>query len=200
MKVYSGRQSKLHRMNTYLVKLLFLNSASLIESNFEGVENFTLLIDHAVSGASSGLGDVSTNMKGRVKLDGHSSLCKRLLADPNNTYSVKLSNGYCFLGIVLHFPLPVSIVEDPSRPEADGHDVLPIWMWLAAGGITLDDPNEFNVNESIRGRGMVVRVNIHYTNLKRWIGSTNRIEYEYTITSNPQDKVSEVSSRFLITF
>ena len=83
---------------------------------------------------------------------------------------------------------------DVSRDEIGGHDVLPLWMWLAAGGWSLDDPNEFKVNESIRSRGMVVRMGVEYTNLLRWVGATQVIRYTYTVSAIPQDKVSQIST------
>ena len=83
--------------------------------------------------------------------------------------------------------------------------MLPLWIWLAAGGIHLDGQNEFKKNESVRSRGMIIRLGIDYTNLMRWVGATSVIKYTYTVSGNPQSKVKRTihwnwTSRTVIMF
>ena len=62
-----------------------------------GIENFTLLVDHAVEGAQTGLGGISIEMEGELKSDSR-EFCRLLQNDPERRFAVRWEGNSCFTG------------------------------------------------------------------------------------------------------
>lgn len=162
-------------------------SCTALWENVEGIssdayvaalENFTLLIDHAVeesgSGASDRLGGVARAMKGQLSVPLNHALCEKFAAQGRTvldaaTGGQPTSGAPCWV--------------DSSSAAADGHDVFTVEEWLAAGDLQLDawsgDPNY--EDEPVRGRGHVLVLTIDYTNIQPWRGASNDISYTYSV-------------------
>lgn len=62
-----------------------------------GVEDFTLLIDHAVEGRETGLGGISTEMNG--ELQSHDiAFCRMIEADATQMLPLRWEGEACFVG------------------------------------------------------------------------------------------------------
>jgi len=153
-----------------------------------GLENFTLLIDHAVQDSTgvSGLADVARNMKGVLEVPKNGALCMSLSqkgrvvkdADGRDTTSAP-----CWV--------------DSNVPEADDNDVFAMSEWFGAANLGLDQSSgsSTHLDESVRARGHVLVITIEYSNVFHWSGASNEISYVFKVKSLPGSSYKVTSSR-----
>lgn len=91
------------------------------------------------------------------------------------------------------FSGPDGVLRTPEVFSISSGDVLSIRTLYAMAGRSLDDwwyDSSANVNRTVRQRGTVLVVNIHYNNLKPWtlFRTQDPAEYEISVTARPVDK------------
>eukprot|EP00041_Stephanoeca_diplocostata_P016590 m.327616 g.327616 ORF g.327616 m.327616 type:complete len:470 (-) comp20418_c0_seq1:248-1657(-) len=126
-----------------------------------GIENFTLLLDHAITTPSLGIEATSRNMSGKLYVKDNDGLCQ---SSPNSSSNTA----------------PCYIIPQ----EAISLDFFTVGELLRSGDVDLGDLSA--ANHSYRDYGCVVLVEINYINYKPWTGTHGgAIEYVYTIKLLP---------------
>ncbi|GBG33654.1 P2X receptor D [Hondaea fermentalgiana] len=170
--------------NSVSCDTLWENLNETSDSFVAGVEDFTLLVDHAVQASTdSSIADVSRSMKGVLSIPNNGALCKKLADDGRvvrNSNGDNTESAPCFV--------------DSNLPAADNYDVFDMASWLGAADLDIDQPSGSKPNESVRARGHIVTFTIDYTNIHPWSGASDEISYVISVKYLPDSSYKVTTS------
>lgn len=141
------------------------------------VEDFTLLVDHAVQNQELGIARTSRDMEGWLLVNGTSSLQQQLCSN-TNTSMTEPYNGRqtdkapCYI--------------KPNVTEKGGLDFFTVRTLMMAMGLTLDGES-YGSGHSLRYEGLTVTMKIHYFDTWPWHGvlrnsdGRTKVSYVYSL-------------------
>lgn len=132
------------------------------------IEDYTLLIDHSVTGSDGSHSYTSRQMEGRLAITGsgpsQDRLCK---SDPDATRA-----GWSWTGILFDTNESTNrapcLLKPKSVPGIPGADVFAISTLMEAMGAPLDNRSYEGSKHSRRYDGVVVKIAIQYHNVRLW--------------------------------
>lgn len=132
-----------------------------------GIENYTLLIDHAAEVPDLEFFAEASDSDGRLQIPGdgpaEQALCARPKSQDANGRPTK--KAPCFI--------------EPMHPPHSRLDIITVSMLLTAAGVDLDDARGHR--RSARYHGLTMTINIHYYNTKPWRGILSKPGYWYEV-------------------
>lgn len=145
-------------------------------------ESYTVLIDHSVTVPGTRLALTSQKMKGLLEVQAGSKLQEKLCATSEGAVDSDVggqptTKAPCF-------------VQPTMTPN--GLDYFPLGVLLAAAGVDLDTVSSEG-DTSVRYEGMIMNVEIFYTNTQPWRGLKDP-RYVYRVSTIPEATHKAVQS------
>ena len=152
-----------------------------------GLENYTVLIEHSVHSLGAGVDAVSRNMDGKLAVPDNSELCAEKAAEGKSVDSSgkPTSTAPCFIY--------------PKKGSAQKLDVFTINDLVRASNSYFDDWNQIPpkpgkpVKHSVRYSGVVLLLNIQYTNVRHFDVPGN-VSYTYHVSALPSSNPKFIHS------
>lgn len=155
------------------------------------VEDFTLLVDHAVQNQELGIARTSREMEGWLLVNGTHELQQQLCSSTNTSmtapfYGERTTKAPCYL--------------KPNSTDKDGLDYFTVRTLMMAMGLTLEGESYEGSGHSLRYEGLTVTLKIHYFDTWPWHGvlrdgnGRTKVLYVYSLVplkDNPY-KVSDL--------
>jgi hypothetical protein len=143
------------------------------------IEDYTLLIDHSVTGSDGDHAYTSRQMEGRLAITGNGPsqdlLCK--------SYPGATAAGTSWTGILFNTGEPAvaapCLLKPKAVPSIPGADVFTISTLMEAMGVPLDNRSYEGSAHSRRYDGLVVKIAIQYHNVQLWRLSTLATPYYF---------------------
>mmetsp|Transcript_67176 Transcript_67176/g.194251 ORF Transcript_67176/g.194251 Transcript_67176/m.194251 type:complete len:479 (+) Transcript_67176:112-1548(+) len=139
-----------------------------------GIEDFTLLIDHAAQAPEIGFAAEGRFLHGLLRVPGRGPVEQALCAMPGAVddyyHGQATSSAPCYV--------------EPGHPKNTALDFFTIGTLLAAGGVTLDDESFSGSGCTARYEGITMLIDIHYYNAVPWRGVLGHSSYYYEVTAN----------------
>mmetsp|Transcript_26620 Transcript_26620/g.70020 ORF Transcript_26620/g.70020 Transcript_26620/m.70020 type:complete len:452 (+) Transcript_26620:196-1551(+) len=148
------------------------NTKGPLDSYVAGIEDFTLLLDHAIATPTLGITATSRNMSGRLLIQENDTLCAVRGGFDDYRGTVSKNTAPCYVNPI----------------QALGLDFFTMDDLLGSANIDLD--GEASAGHSVRYYGSVVLLSITYYNHWPWVGThgwTGRkhINYFYSVSLLP---------------
>lgn len=131
------------------------------------VESYTVLVDHSVTSPASGVALTSRSMVGALFVD-KGRVQDQLCASRPDAVSAAVDGS------------PTDAAPCYLKPSEtpDGLDYFSVGDLLAAAGVRLDD-DSFDGGQSVRYEGVIVNLQIEYSNTRLWKGIEDPTRYLY---------------------
>lgn len=137
-----------------------------------GIENFTVLIDHAAEVAPLNFFQQARDLSGLLKVPGKGPAEQALCAQPGSVTAFhggrSTSTAPCY--------------AQPMHPVNQTLDIFTLQMLLGASGVDLDGVSH-DQGHSVRYEGMTMMINIFYYNAVPWSGLLRTPGYYYEVTA-----------------
>lgn len=155
------------------------------------IEDFTLLVDHAVQNQELGIARTSREMEGWLLVNGTTELQQQLCSSTNSSMTQPYNGrpttkAPCYI--------------KPNETDKDGLDFFTVRTLMMAMGLTLEGESFAGSGHSLRYEGLTVTMKIHYFDTWPWHGvlreedGRTKVLYVYSLVplkDNPY-KVSDV--------
>jgi len=140
----------------------------------DGIENFTILIDHSAQVLELGFNEQARYVDGLLQVNGTGTSAQKLCSQPGAVDSAyngrNTSKAPCYI--------------EPSHPPNSKLDFFRLETLLAAAGAELDEESFPGSGQSVRYEGLPMTINIKYFNAVPWRGLVStRYIYEVQATT-----------------
>ncbi len=161
---------------------LWVSTAPQVTQYVANIEDFTVLMDHSAQAPSLDLIASSRSVSGWLHVPNNNALCAQLPAVDVVDRTTRVTSAPCL------------VVPNNTIPPT-GLDVFALSSLLAAADVTLDGTSAVKASSTLRYSGVVIVVNVEYTNVYHWVGAGTPY-YTYRLTLLPGANAKTVDASY----